>query len=99
VHSIDILSLDTAGSLEEVVRARTPESVTCPAPRRHKAKKTQSACELVASAAGSNIYTLTESKQRVYLYKIQSLIAPPPCLLVVLELMQILFRRLNIIFF
>ena len=33
--------------------------VTCPAPRRHTAKKTESACELVASAAGSNIYTLT----------------------------------------
>ena len=39
-----------------------------------------------------------ESKQRVYLYRIQSLIAPPPCLLVVLELMQVLFRRLNKMF-
>jgi hypothetical protein len=33
--------------------------VTCPAPRHHTAKKTESACELVASAAGFNIYTLT----------------------------------------
>jgi hypothetical protein len=38
------------------------------------------------------------SKQRVYLYRIQSLITPPPCLLIVLELMQTLFRRLNITF-
>jgi hypothetical protein len=29
---------------------------------RYKAKKTQSACELVTSAAGSNIYTLIEIK-------------------------------------
>jgi len=64
IADVALLSLDTAGSLEEMVRARTPES-----------------------------------KQRVYLYRIQSLIAPPPRLLVVLELMQILFRRLNIIFF
>ena len=27
--------------------------------RCHTAKKTKSACELIASAAGSNIYTLT----------------------------------------
>jgi hypothetical protein len=34
--------------------------VTCPArQRRHMAKKTESACEFVASTAGSNIYTLT----------------------------------------
>jgi hypothetical protein len=38
------------------------------------------------------------SKQRVYLYRIQSLITPPPCLPIVLELMQTLFRRLNITF-
>jgi hypothetical protein len=56
------LSLDTAGSLEEVVCARTPGS-----------------------------------KQRVYLYRIQ-LITPPPCLPIVLELVQTLFRRLNITF-
>ena len=37
-------------------------------------------------------------KQRVYLYRIQSLIIPPPCLSIILELMQTLFRRLNIIF-
>jgi hypothetical protein len=58
-----VISLETAGSLEEVVCARTPGS-----------------------------------KQRVYLYRIQSLITPPPCLLIVLELMQTLFRRLNITF-
>src|ERR1700679_141350 len=56
-------SLETAGSLEEVVCARTPGS-----------------------------------KQRVYLYRIQSLITPPPCLPIILELMQTLFRRLNITF-
>ena len=36
------------------------------------------------------------SKQRVYLYRIQPLITPPPSLLTVLGLMQTLFRRLNI---
>ena len=45
-------SLDTAGSLEEVVYTRIPES-----------------------------------KQRLYLYRIQLLIAPPLCFLIVLELM------------
>ena len=35
---------------------------------------------------------------RVYLHRIQSLITPPPCLLIVLELMQTLFRRLSIMF-
>ena len=39
-----------------------------------------------------------ESKQRLYLYRIQSLIAPPPCFPIILELMQILFRKLNITF-
>ena len=42
--------------------------------------------------------TSPESKQRLYLYRIQSLIAPPPCLPIILELMQILFRKLNITF-
>jgi hypothetical protein len=32
-----------------------PFCVTCPASRRHTAKRTESACELVVSAAGSNI--------------------------------------------
>ena len=36
----------------------------CPALRRHTAKKTKSACKLVVSAAGPNIYILTISIER-----------------------------------
>jgi hypothetical protein len=32
--------------------------VTCPAPRRHTAKKTESDCESIATLAGPNICTL-----------------------------------------
>ena len=39
-----------------------------------------------------------QNQNNAYIYIIQSLIAPPPCLPIVLELMQILFRKLNITF-
>jgi hypothetical protein len=47
---------------------------------------------------GSGLCANTRIKNNAYIYIIQSLIAPPPYLPIVLELMQILFRKLNITF-
>jgi hypothetical protein len=42
------------------------KDVTCPALYHYTAKKTESACELVTSAAGSNIYTLSKEEEEIY---------------------------------
>ena len=48
--------------------------VTCPAPRRHTAKKTESDRESIATLAGPNMYTLT-----VFLVR-KSVHEPVPCM-------------------
>ena len=46
-------------------------SITCPAPRRHKAKKTESDRESTATLAGPNIYTPTHRQESVRIFSKQ----------------------------